>query len=137
VKPEEALQVAVIDFLRLAMPASEGIYFHVPNGGKRSKIEAARFSRMGVLAGVPDLCFVLKGGRVGFIELKAGKGKASEAQRMFRDAVLDLGGEWAAARTRRGFASQLRRHSATLCWRLPHPQPKQPRPQNDPDRAQG
>lgn len=31
------------------------LLFHVPNGGKRSKVEAARFKAMGVQAGVPDL----------------------------------------------------------------------------------
>lgn len=29
--------------------------YHVPNGGKRSKSEAARFRAMGVKAGVPDI----------------------------------------------------------------------------------
>jgi len=31
------------------------LIFHIPNGGKRNAREAARFKRMGVKAGVPDL----------------------------------------------------------------------------------
>lgn len=31
--------------------------FHIPNGGTRNPIEAAKFKAMGVIAGVPDLFF--------------------------------------------------------------------------------
>ena len=35
---------------------NEGILiFHIPNGGKRSPAEGAKFKAMGVVAGVPDL----------------------------------------------------------------------------------
>lgn len=56
---------------------------HSPNGGLRSKREAAKFKAMGTLAGFPDLfCFVSKGQFNGlFIELKAHKGKVSDAQK--------------------------------------------------------
>lgn len=46
--------------------------FHIPNGGKRSKTEAARFKAEGVKPGVPDICLpVPRGGYHGlYIELK-------------------------------------------------------------------
>ena len=46
--------------------------FHIPNGGKRSKAEAARFKAEGVKPGVPDICLpVPRGGYHGlYIELK-------------------------------------------------------------------
>ena len=46
--------------------------FHIPNGGKRSKSEAARFKAEGVKPGVPDICLpVPRGGYHGlYIELK-------------------------------------------------------------------
>lgn len=58
------------------------LLFHVPNGGKRSKVEAARFKAMGVQAGVPDLFLpVPRGAYHGlFIEMKAPKGRTSNAQ---------------------------------------------------------
>lgn len=65
---EQVLQKAVADYLRKVKPAC--IWFHVPNGGARSRVEAAIFKGLGVRAGVPDLCFVW-GGHAAFIELKA------------------------------------------------------------------
>lgn len=49
-----------------------GLMFHIPNGGKRSKAEAARFVRMGVKAGVSDVFLpVARNGCHGlWIELK-------------------------------------------------------------------
>lgn len=32
------------------------LLYHVPNGGSRNKIEAARLRAQGVKSGVPDLC---------------------------------------------------------------------------------
>lgn len=59
------------------------LMFHIPNGGKRNAREAARFKRMGVKAGVPDMFFpVPRGGCHGlFIELKAPRGRLSDYQR--------------------------------------------------------
>ncbi len=58
------------------------LLYHIPNGGKRSKPEAARFKREGVKAGVPDLCLpVARRGFHGlYIELKAEGGVVSDAQ---------------------------------------------------------
>jgi hypothetical protein len=58
------------------------LLFHVPNGGKRNVIEAARLKREGVRAGVPDLILpVARGNYHGlFIEMKANKGKATQKQ---------------------------------------------------------
>lgn len=50
---EDALQIQVINYLRYQHPKS--IFFHVPNGGNRNAIEGAKFKRMGVLSGVPDI----------------------------------------------------------------------------------
>lgn len=81
-RPEQVLQQNVARYLAAALPAT--IWFHIPNGGGRSKVEAGILKSMGVRAGVADLCFVLPGARVGFIELKAGKGTANPAQKVFR-----------------------------------------------------
>lgn len=55
-----------------------GLLFHVPNGGKRTVVEAARFKQMGVRPGVPDVFLpVARGGKHGlFIEMKRRKGGA-------------------------------------------------------------
>lgn len=69
------------------------LIFHIPNGGKRNAREAARFKRMGVKAGVPDLFLpVPRGGCHGlFIELKAPHGKLSDNQRNWLERLKAKG----------------------------------------------
>ena len=97
--PEERLQRAVVQFLTLAVDAAQCLWWHVPNGGHRSKAAAARLKLMGVRPGVPDLAFILPGGRAGFIELKAGRGTLSDDQKAFRINALTQGAFWAEARS--------------------------------------
>lgn len=66
---------------------------HIPNGGKRSKSEAARFKAMGVKPGVADLFLpVARCGYHGlYIELKALDGKVSAEQKNFLAAAKEQG----------------------------------------------
>lgn len=86
-----------------------GMLYHIPNGGKRDKAEAARLKLEGVKAGVPDLCLpVARGGYHGlYIELKAGKNTATPLQR-----------QWITALEREGYAAAVctgwERAAATL-----------------------
>lgn len=52
------------------------LMYHIPNGGKRSGTEAARFKAEGVKSGVPDIFLpVPRGGKHGlYIEMKRQKG---------------------------------------------------------------
>lgn len=56
---------------------------HIPNGGARSPREGAKFKRMGVMKGFPDLfLFVPNAQAAGlFIELKAKGGKVQPSQK--------------------------------------------------------
>ncbi|MEA5151993.1 MAG: VRR-NUC domain-containing protein [Oscillospiraceae bacterium] len=66
------------------------LMFHIPNGGKRGKAEAARFRAEGVKAGVPDICLpVARGGYNGlFIELKrCTGGRVSSDQSIWIDRL--------------------------------------------------
>ena len=68
--------------------------FHIPNGGKRTKSEAARFKAEGVKPGVPDLFLpVARGPYHGlFVELKRQKGGTiSPAQRRWGRALTVQG----------------------------------------------
>ena len=74
VPSEDDEQMAVVRWAAHMMgrwPDLKWLY-HIPNGGKRGKVEAARFKAMGVKAGVPDLCLpVARGGYHGlYIEMK-------------------------------------------------------------------
>lgn len=127
-RPEEALQQAMVQTLR-ALLSSGWLVAHVPNGGKRTKAEAARFKAVGVVAGFPDL-MVIGPGKVLFMELKAprkrlksgaesqAKAETSDAQ----DAVLSLlsGAGWPVAVVRSIDEAQafLRAHGVPMRGRV-------------------
>ena len=82
---EDAAQAEVIRWARMrqaAIPELELLY-HVPNGGKRGKLEAVRLKRQGVKPGIPDLHLpIARGGYIGlWIEMKTATGRLSEDQR--------------------------------------------------------
>lgn len=79
-RPEQQLQIGVMKFLDLCLPA-DAIAFHVPSGGYRTKAEAGIFKAMGVKAGCPDI-IIFYSGRTLCIELKADKGSATPAQKV-------------------------------------------------------
>lgn len=71
--------------------------FHIPNGGKRGKAEAARFKAEGVKAGVPDLFLPCARGQYHglFIEMKRAKGGSlSAAQKEWRGRLESQGYCW-------------------------------------------
>lgn len=94
-QPEAEIQRAVVDLLRKA--GCRGIFFAVPNGGKRPRIEAAIMQSLGVRAGVPDLAGSLPGGKSWFLEIKAPSGRLSQEQLAFGNECLTYGIPWAVA----------------------------------------
>jgi hypothetical protein len=75
---EFQLHCAVADVVRRwIMPG--WVYTHIASGERRDMVTAARLKRMGVMPGFPDLLFIGPG-RVCWIELKAKRGRLSEAQ---------------------------------------------------------
>lgn len=90
-RPEEALQIAVVQWLRVALPPGWRVH-HSPNGGKRGKVEAARFKRMGTSAGFSDLIITGPDRTLIALELKApGKGRKSGAA---KGAETDAQSAW-------------------------------------------
>jgi hypothetical protein len=70
------------------------LLYHIANGGKRDKREAAKLKRMGVKAGVPDLCLpVARGGFHGlYVELKRlDGGRVSTEQKAWLAALHTAG----------------------------------------------
>lgn len=59
--------------------STRGLIFHVPNGGKRSMIEATQLKASGVIPGIPDL-MVLNNGKAYGIELKTEIGRLRPEQ---------------------------------------------------------
>ncbi len=88
---ELALQRAVVrHFRELEQRVGGFTFFHVPNGGKRSKTEGMRLKAMGVLAGVHDLWFLLLDSRVVMIELKTDTGDLIASQKAFHATATKL-----------------------------------------------
>jgi hypothetical protein len=58
---------------------------HIPNGGRRDRVEAAKLKEMGVKAGVSDLCLPYpKGIYCGlYIEMKYGNNRKTDSQKEF------------------------------------------------------
>ena len=88
--PEAIIHEAVIEHLRTyAKPGV--IFWHSPNGGKRSAQWAAKLKRMGVLPGVSDIV-LFYGGQLFALELKASNGRPTELQLAFIASVEKQGG---------------------------------------------
>jgi hypothetical protein len=91
---EDELQLAVAQLL----DSLGWFWWHTPNGGKRGKIEAARFKALGVKAGVADVTIAEpwhhgdNGGPMVAIELKGPGGRLQPTQR-----------EWLHRANRRGW----------------------------------
>ena len=77
---ETTIHIDILRYLRLVLP--DAMVFHCPNGGLRSKSEAAKLERMGVTAGVPDLICWLRGGTMVAFEVKTSKGRLSPDQKV-------------------------------------------------------
>jgi hypothetical protein len=92
---EEQEQIALMQRCELYLSRYPELrfLFAVPNGGLRSKTEAARFKAQGVRAGVPDLMLpVSRRSYHGlFIELKTAVGRVSDAQRDWIGTLNNLG----------------------------------------------
>lgn len=76
-------------------------FYHIPNGGYRNALEGAKFKRMGVKAGVPDLCIVVsrKGYHGLYIELKrVSGGTLSDSQKFWGELLTKQGYLWKEAK---------------------------------------
>lgn len=71
-------------------PQTRRLLFHVPNGGKRSKVEAAWLKSSGVISGIPDL-LIIWAGKVHAFEMKTEKGQVSDAQAAVHKAWASQG----------------------------------------------
>ena len=89
---EARQQAAIVEWARLVMP--QCIIYHVPNGGFRTKPEAARLKWMGVYPGITDLVIVDEPGFSYFMEVKGPDGVLSADQKTFRDLCLTKKWPW-------------------------------------------
>ena len=90
-QPERALQKAVFDFLKRAMPP-EAFFSAIPGGDRQMTLTP------GYVAGLPDVLIIFKRTPL-LIELKAPKGRLSESQRDVHAALERAGAFVATARS--------------------------------------
>lgn len=94
---EYSLHLTVADWLRWQCPHLT--WWHCGQTATSAR-HGSNLKRMGVQAGVPDLTFIIPPhGRIGFIELKAGKGKQTETQVTFEQRVRNDGALYAVCRS--------------------------------------
>jgi hypothetical protein len=96
-RPEQALHRACAQFLDIALPP-DACWFHPPNGGARSPVEAAIFKGLGVKAGVPDLVIVYRG-RFIAIELKGPSGRLTPTQKAMHGRLTLAGATVSVAKS--------------------------------------
>lgn len=106
---EDDLHMACVRWFDMRYPKLRELLHHSPNGGLRNEREAARFKRMGVRAGFPDLILLLPRGRCPFlgIELKTEKGRQSEYQRTYQKVFEGVGARYEVVRSVDGFMSAI------------------------------
>ena len=93
-RPEQAIHRQIVAGLRDTLP-NTWIVAHIPNGGKRTKVEGAIFKALGTLPGMPDI-IILGADAHGsatawFLEVKAGRGKPTDIQAACHQRLRDLG----------------------------------------------
>jgi hypothetical protein len=84
--PESDLQRAIVQTLML-MGKPDVVWYASTNGVKMAIRTAEHMKRMGMIAGVADLAFVIQG-QAYFMELKSEKGKQSPEQKAFETRVF-------------------------------------------------
>lgn len=93
---EDQLQKWCIDYAKAMHPSL--LIIHIPNGGSRNMIEAAKLKGMGVRSGVCDLLFILPEGKTHWVEMKILGGKVSTNQQLFMNELHE------------------RQHPYEVCW---------------------
>lgn len=103
-RSEETEQMTLIDWCNIntCIYQELKLIYHIPNGGKRGKSEAARLKRAGVKRGVPDLCLPVPRSRFHglYIEMKYGNGRTSKEQ---KEWIKELSGQGYKAVVCNGF----------------------------------
>lgn len=94
---EAQIQAAIVSYLRTVAP--QCIVFAVPNGGLRTKAEAALLKWTGVLPGIPDLIVLAPGGVTIGIEVKAPGGRCTPEQIAIGEEMVRLRHWWHLARS--------------------------------------
>lgn len=87
---EDRLQAECFKWFWNTYPELRRTLFHVPNGDNKNAISGARYKALGVVAGVPDLIWMINGTAICF-ELKTDVGVISEKQKAVHSKFKEQG----------------------------------------------
>lgn len=106
---EHRLQTACVRYFRYRYPRLALCLIAVPNGGRRDAVTGAKLKAEGVVAGVSDLLLLVPSGNYHgmCIEMKTPKGRQSEAQRRWQQAIEKQGYKYALARSTGQFMQEI------------------------------
>ncbi|GAA4827267.1 hypothetical protein GCM10023232_26900 [Sphingosinicella ginsenosidimutans] len=114
---ERAIQRHMLVMVRRLFP--DCMIAHVPNGGRRGKLEAAHLKADGVLPGFPDLIITWPGGAA-FPEVKDRDGAVSASQKEVLATLHSQGHACGVFRHDRTLHDFLRAHGAPFKPKWPH-----------------
>lgn len=106
---ESQLQRDCVKWFRYQYPHLKKLFFAIPNGGKRNRVEAAIMHGEGVVAGVADLFLAVPRNDFHglFIEMKSGKNGLTEFQADFKAAVEKHGFKMVVCHSTESFRREL------------------------------
>ena len=111
---ESQLQRQCVAWFRLQYPKHARLLFAVPNGGGRSRVEAAIMKAEGVTAGVSDLILLEPRGGYGAlcIEMKTGSksSRQSESQKGWQEATEAAGNKYVVCRSLDTFMAEVTKY---------------------------
>lgn len=112
---ESDIQIACVKWFRYQYPEYVGVFFAVPNGGKRNARTAEYLKLEGVLAGVSDLILLVARGEYHglCIEMKAPKGVQQPTQKEFQKAVESQGYRYVICRSFQEFETEIKTYLQT------------------------
>lgn len=98
---ESNIQAACVRYFAYAYPQYRGLLFAVPNGGKRGAVTARIMKAEGVVSGVANLLLLVPNAthHALAIEMKTDKGRQSDAQKAWQQAVEAQGYRYEVVRS--------------------------------------
>lgn len=95
------MQCSEVRYMRAKHPDLNHIFFAVPNGQKRTSRQTQWLKDEGLVPGVSDMILLRPNSLHGYlcVENKTEKGKQSEEQVLFQDAVEGNGGKYVIVRS--------------------------------------